>query len=104
MQDIEKIPTKWVYQIFTELTIILRLCLVCTVKTQTVNEFQEFASKKLNVSRWEKSFSKSYYILICVVIQSVFGERNKFYSIKHLSLFLSVDDIILARKKTYKYD
>ena len=27
----------------------LRLCLVCTVKTQTVNEFQEFAAKNLKV-------------------------------------------------------
>ena len=26
-----------------------RLCLVCTVKTQTVNEFQEFAAKNLKV-------------------------------------------------------
>ena len=62
---------------------ILRLCLVCTVKTQTVNEFQEFASKKLaNASRWrllpwgERRFSNKYYILICVVIQSVIREIN----------------------------
>merc|ERR1711997_1239447 len=35
VQDIDKIPTK--------------LCLVCTVKTQTVNEFQEFACKHLKL-------------------------------------------------------
>ena len=29
--------------------IVCRLCLVCTVKTQTVNEFQEFACKSLKI-------------------------------------------------------
>ena len=32
-----------------------RLCLVCTVKTQTVNEFQEFACKHLKMKTpWDK--------------------------------------------------
>jgi len=35
VQDVENIPT--------------RLCLVCTVKAQTVNEFQEFACKNLKI-------------------------------------------------------
>ena len=38
----------------------LRLCLVCTVKTQTVNEFQEFAAKNLKVKvPWWGSESES---------------------------------------------
>ena len=60
VQDIEKIPTKYNSALTSWrwddwLTDYCRLCLVCTVKTQTVNEFQEFACKHLKLKTpWKK--------------------------------------------------
>ena len=51
VQEVANIPTRYTIHQMKSVNnnYNLRLCLVCTVKTQTVNEFQEFACKSLKI-------------------------------------------------------